>query len=42
MILVNKLFLEIAAIYCQDHVKRMNRMWQNTRFRSVTAVTILF
>ena len=42
-VLVNIMFfLEIAAIYCEDHVKRINRMWQNTEFRSVTAVTILF
>jgi len=41
-VLVNIIFLEIAVIYCEDHVKRINRMWQNTEFRSVTAVTILF
>jgi len=36
------MFLEITVIYRKDHVKRVNIMWQNTEFRSVTAVTILF
>jgi len=36
------LFLEITAIYREDHAKRINRMWQNTGFRSVSAVTISF
>jgi hypothetical protein len=29
------LFLEITAIYREDHVKGLNIMWQNTEYRVV-------